>query len=111
MQQDHQGQDNKSWQEVISSTEFRELVLRKRNFIVPTVIIFSLFYMTLPILTGFTTLLNGNAIGAITWAWLYAYATIPVTWLVCHLYLSQAAKWDEISKLVYKQSHDEKESE
>lgn len=53
-----------------------------------------IFYFGLPVLTGFTTVLNGSVIGAITWAYVYAFAQFVMTWTLLHLYVRQANKWD-----------------
>lgn len=82
------------WERVAGTSAFQELMLSKRNFIIPTTIFFLVFYMGLPVLAGFTTVLNGQVIGAITWAYVYAFAQFIMTWTILHLYVSWANKWD-----------------
>jgi len=38
---------------------FKDLMRRKKKALVPAVIFFLVFYMSLPVLAGFTTLLDG----------------------------------------------------
>ena len=39
-------------------------------------------------------LLNTPAIGAISWAWLFALTQFVMTWVLCGLYAKKAAKFD-----------------
>jgi uncharacterized membrane protein (DUF485 family) len=51
----------------IAETEaFKELVRRKRAFLIPTVVFVLLFFIMLPILSIFTDVLDGKVIGAIS---------------------------------------------
>lgn len=83
----------------VEETEsFRELVRQKRAFLVPTVIFTLLFFIMLPILTIFTTVLNGRAVGAITWAYLYAFAQFFLAWIVTFIYWRKAGRFDELAR-------------
>ncbi|AHY47865.1 putative membrane protein [Rubrobacter radiotolerans] len=84
------------WVRVERTSAFKELISSKKAFIIPATIFFMAFYFGLPVLTGFTTLLNGEAIGAITWAYVYAFAQFIMTWTLLHLYVSRANRWDEL---------------
>ncbi|WP_226375469.1 DUF485 domain-containing protein [Effusibacillus dendaii] len=80
----------------MQSSAFQSLIAQKRNFIVPATVFFLVFYFILPILTGFTTSLNGKVIGVINWAYLYAFAQFIMTWGLCHLYMSKANGYDKL---------------
>jgi uncharacterized membrane protein (DUF485 family) len=83
----------------IAETEaFGELVRRKRAFLVPTVVFVLLFFITLPILSIFTDVLDGKVIGAISWAYLYAFAQFFLAWIVTFLYWRKANRWDELAR-------------
>ena len=84
------------WRRVEHTPAFRELIRRKKAFIIPATIFFLAFYFGLPILAAFTTVLNFTVIGAISGAYLYAFAQFAMTWILMHLYVSQANKWDGI---------------
>jgi uncharacterized membrane protein (DUF485 family) len=84
------------WVRVERTSAFKELVRRKKAFIVPATIFFFVFYFGLPVLAGFTTVLNGEVIGSITWAYLYAFAQFAMTWILMHLYVSRANRWDDL---------------
>jgi uncharacterized membrane protein (DUF485 family) len=69
---------------------------KKKAFIIPATIFFLVFYFGLPVLAAFTTLLNFQVIGAISGAYVYAFAQFAMTWILMHIYVSQANKWDAI---------------
>ena len=86
----------KEWDRVAQTPAFKDLMRRKKAFLVPAVIFFLVFYMSLPVLAGFTTVLDGPAIGEVTWAYVFAFAQFPMTWILCHLYRNRANKWDRL---------------
>ena len=84
------------WLRIERTSAFKELVRKKKSFIIPATIFFFVFYFGLPVLAGFTTVLDGYAIGAITWAYVYAFAQFAMTWILMHMYISRANRWDEL---------------
>ncbi len=92
----------KDWKSIEQSSSFQELIRQKKAFIIPATIFFIIFYFTLPILTGYTTVLNGKAIGVINWAYVYAFAQFAMTWILCHMYMNKANKFDKIVEEVKK---------
>jgi uncharacterized membrane protein (DUF485 family) len=84
------------WIRIERTSAFKELVRSKKAFIVPATIFFFVFYFGLPVLAGFTTVLDGYAIGSITWAYVYAFAQFAMTWILMHLYVSRANRWDDL---------------
>ena len=95
----------------IAKTEaFEELVRRKRAFLVPTVVFVLLFFIMLPVLSIFTDVLDGKVIGAISWAYLYAFAQFFLAWIVTFLYWRRANRWDELAKEARKEAPEVEES-
>lgn len=84
------------WSRVAQTSAFQDLMQKKKIFIIPATIFFFIFYMGLPVLAGFTTVLNAQVIGALSLAWIYALAQFIMTWTLLHLYVSQANKWDNL---------------
>jgi uncharacterized membrane protein (DUF485 family) len=84
------------WLRIERTPAFKELVQKKKGFIIPATIFFLIFYFGLPVLAGFTTVLNGYAIGSITWAYVYAFAQFAMTWILMHIYVSRANRWDDL---------------
>jgi uncharacterized membrane protein (DUF485 family) len=88
----------------IAETEaFKELVRRKRAFLIPTVVFVLLFFIMLPILSIFTDVLDSKVIGAITWAYLYAFAQFLLAWIVTFLYWRKSKRWDELARKARKE--------
>ena len=86
------------YSEIAEAPAFKELVSRKRAFLVPTVIFVLLFFIMLPILSIFTDVLDGKAIGAISWAYVYAFAQFFLAWVVTFVYWRKADRWDELAR-------------
>jgi uncharacterized membrane protein (DUF485 family) len=84
------------WIRVERTSAFGELMRRKKAFIIPATIFFIVFYFGLPFLAAFTTVLNFTVVGAITGAYVYAFAQFAMTWILMHLYVNQANKWDAV---------------
>lgn len=84
------------WVRVERTSAFRELTQKRRAFILPATIFFLVFYFGLPFLTAFTTVLDVNVIGAINLAYVYAFAQFVMTWVLMHLYVSRANRWDNL---------------
>lgn len=84
------------WLRVERTSAFHELMQKKKAFIIPATIFFIVFYFGLPILAAFTTVLNFTVVGAITGAYVYAFAQFAMTWILMHLYVNRANKWDAI---------------
>jgi uncharacterized membrane protein (DUF485 family) len=89
-------ESNNEWVRVERTSAFKELVKRKRAFIIPATIFFMLFYFGLPFLAAFTTVLNVKVLGPLTLAYVYAFAQFAMTWIIMHLYVSRANKWDDL---------------
>lgn len=79
---------------ISESVEFKELVKKKNKFIVPISILFLGLYILLPILTSFTSALDGKAFGDITWVWIYSLGLFVMTWVLCMTYVKKAASFD-----------------
>ncbi|ATF12733.1 DUF485 domain-containing protein [Brevibacillus sp. HB1.2] len=91
-----QKKDAVDYAKVIQSATFKELLRRKKAFILPSSIFFFVFYFTLPILTSYFTVLNQPAFGAISWAWVFAFAQFVMTWGLCILYTRRAEQFDQL---------------
>ena len=87
---------HEEWVRVERTSAFRELTQKRKAFILPATIFFFVFYFGLPFLTAFTTVLDVNVIGAINLAYIYAFAQFAMTWILMHLYVSRANRWDDL---------------
>lgn len=88
------GHEKLDYSKIAQSDSFQHLIRTKRKFIFMMAAFFLTFYFTLPILTSYSTILNQTAIGAITWAWLFAFAQFVMTWTLTGLYARKARKFD-----------------
>lgn len=86
---------------IAESTEFKDLKRKKSKFILPITIFFLLSYISLPILTSYTTILNNNAFGDIAWVWIYALALFVMTWVLCMVYVRRANEFDKEAKQIF----------
>ncbi len=84
------------WVRVERTSAFKELIKSKRAFIIPATIFFMVFYFGLPFLAAFTTVLNVKVLGPLSLAYVYAFAQFAMTWILMHLYVSRANKWDQM---------------
>ncbi|MED4799408.1 DUF485 domain-containing protein [Bacillus atrophaeus] len=86
-----------NYKQIAESPSFQTFLKQKRAFIVPVTIFFFVFYFFLPVLTSYFTFLNKPAIGAVSWAWLFAMAQFVMTWTLSTLYSRKAAQFDRFA--------------
>lgn len=87
---------NDEWVRVERTAAFEELRRKKKAFVIPATIFFFVFYFGLVVLASYTTFLNVEVVGAITWIYIYAFAQFAMTWILMHVYLSRANRWDDL---------------
>ena len=92
------------------TASFKELVRQKHAFLVPTVVFVFLFFIALPVLSIFTNVLDGKVIGAITWAYLYAFAQFFLAWIVTFVYWRKAGRWDELASRAREEATEKEEA-
>ena len=91
-------QRNIDYAHILETTQFKAFEHHKKTFIIPITIGFLAFYMGLPVLAAFGHgVLNHPAIGAITWAWIYAFAQFIMTWTLCGIYSVKARGFDKLA--------------
>jgi uncharacterized membrane protein (DUF485 family) len=87
------------WRAIEASPEFRELVARKRRFVVPAAIFSLAFFLTYLFLAAFATGLMSSRIGGVSVAWLLAVSQVLMTWAVTWLYLRKSDReWDPLQQ-------------
>jgi uncharacterized membrane protein (DUF485 family) len=94
------GAPKRDYSSIVKSDVFQSLMARKKRFILPWSLFFLTFYFILPVVTSYSEILNQPAIGAITWAWLFAAAQFIMTWTLCMLYSRKAKAFDAIAASV-----------
>ena len=93
--------DSTPYSEIAQSPRFQALLARKKQFLIPLSAFFFVFYFAPPMMTSyFPSVVNIRAIGAITWAWLFAFAQFVMIWTLCALYVKKAASFDADAEAV-----------
>lgn len=85
---------------LIETPEFKALVSRKNKFMTPYVIFFLITFFLFPILTGYTTVLEGKAMGFINWTWMYAWGLFVMTWVFSTIYTKKATSFDKEAEAI-----------
>ena len=83
------------FERLIDTPEFKALSKRKSKFLTPYVIFFSLAYAILPFLTAYTNVLEGHAIGYITWTWIYSFGLFAMVWTLSTIYTRKSTGFDK----------------
>lgn len=73
------------------------IIRAKWRFMIPMLVLVLIFYFMLPIsLAFFPDVMNQTSfIPGVSWAWLYAFLQIPMTWIVGFIYHVKAKKFDQ----------------
>jgi uncharacterized membrane protein (DUF485 family) len=91
------------WQEIASSSDFRELIREKRNFILPATVFFLFYYFGFLIFVGyFPTVAETNVIGSINVAYLAALSEFVMAWALVFLYVRRAGFFDKLTHAILK---------
>jgi uncharacterized membrane protein (DUF485 family) len=79
------------WERFAASSAFRELLRRKRAFVVPATVFFIVYYFALPVLVGyFPEFMNRKVLGAVNIAYLFALSP--------GLYVRAANRFDRMAQ-------------
>ena len=91
----------KRWEEISSSTDFKELVRAKFRIILPATLFFIVYYFALPVLVGYAPqLMERKIIGNVNIAYLFALSQFFVAWIIAALYLRAAGRFDAMAKKI-----------
>jgi uncharacterized membrane protein (DUF485 family) len=87
--------DDGVWEHVSNMDEFKLLLLAKKEFVVPAVITFVVYYFLLPISVGYFPGVMDKRVGAVNLAYLFALSQFFVAWAIAALYVRGARKFDD----------------
>jgi uncharacterized membrane protein (DUF485 family) len=94
-----EGRAEFDWRAIEASPEFRELVARKRRFVVPAASFSMTFFLAYLFLAAFATDLMGSRIAGVSVAWLLAVSQVLMTWAITWLYLRKSDReWDPLER-------------
>jgi uncharacterized membrane protein (DUF485 family) len=87
------------WERFAASSAFRELLRRKRAFVVPATVFFIVYYFALPVLVGyFPEFMNRKVIGAVNIAYIFALSQFVMAWILAGLYVRAANRFDRMAQ-------------
>src|SRR4051794_5158460 len=92
--------DDAVWDHVANMDEFQLLLLAKKEFIIPAVVTFVVYYFLLPISVGYFPAFMDKRIGPVNLAYLFALSQFFVAWLIAALYVRGARKFDDFGKRI-----------
>lgn len=84
------------WEQIASSPKFITLMKRKKRFLILSTIFFVAYYFALPVLAGYTDLLNGTIFGAINGIYLFALSQFFMAWILALIYVRHANQLDQL---------------
>ncbi len=100
--------ESSEWHQIMQAPAYKELVKGKRKFVI-TVVAFSLvFFMIMTVLSTFTTVLNGQAVGSMTWGVVYGSAHFAVALILSCVYVYRANKWDRLAEEVRQETSEKR---
>ena len=83
------------WEAIAASDRFKRLLRAKRRFIVPAMIIFVIYYFSLPVLVGYARpFMERRIFGDVNLAYLFALSQFFMAWLIAALYVRAANRFD-----------------
>jgi uncharacterized membrane protein (DUF485 family) len=80
-----------------ASAGFRELVKKKKKFLLSSAILFLGLYILFPLIISYTNVLDASFIGDISWSWVYALGLFVMTWILVTVYMKKAAEFDRMA--------------
>lgn len=84
------------WERVAAMDEFKQLLKKKAEFVIPATIFFIVYYFLLPISVGyFPKFMERPVIGPVNIAYLFALSQFVVAWAIAWLYVRAARGFDE----------------
>src|SRR5215210_2092288 len=85
---------HEEWVRVERTPALRENSQKRKVLLISATIFFLAFFFVFVFLAAFTTVLNSKAVGPLTWAYIYGLAQFAMTWILMHIYVGRANKWD-----------------
>jgi uncharacterized membrane protein (DUF485 family) len=89
------------WDRIAASKQFKQLLSRKKAFILPAFAFFFVYYFLLPISVGYApNFMSKRVFGMVNLAYLFALSQFVVGWIIAWLYIKASAKFDLLSKVI-----------
>lgn len=91
---------DRDWEEVARDETFRHLVAEKKGFIVPSTIVFLVYYFALIVFIGFFTFLNTKIFASVNWVHVFALSQFAMAWTIAVLYTRKANRFDQLAAVL-----------
>lgn len=90
------------WDELYNSAEYKMLVQKRRRFVIPILIFFTIYFMLLLVIQGyFPSFSSTPVVGSLNIGYLFAVSQLPVAWILCFYYIKYSRDvLDQLSKKV-----------
>jgi uncharacterized membrane protein (DUF485 family) len=89
------------WDSVAQDPEFRSLVQARRTFVIPATVFFIVYYLALPLSTGFAPqVMNRPVWGPLTLAYVFAFSQFAMVWILLALYMRRARRFDDMAAAI-----------
>jgi len=101
MEQQTGGPSRIDWNQIAATTEFQQLLVVKRRFIVRATLFFVVYYFALPVLVGWVPqLMSRPILGPLNIAYVFALSQFFMAWCIAALYVREAARWDQVASQI-----------
>ncbi|MGA2961634.1 MAG: DUF485 domain-containing protein [Candidatus Korobacteraceae bacterium] len=100
------------WNRIVESSQFRDLVKAKRDFILPAFLLFAGYCLLMPLLTAFAPQVMASKVAGVSVAYWFGISVILLAWVIVWLYVNAAARFDVLANdIVVEAKHHAKKSE
>lgn len=97
------------FEKIEESPGFRNLLKKKKAFLIPSTLLFLGLYILFPIIISYSDVLNASFIGDISWSWIYALGLFIMTWTLVTVYMKKSAEFDRMANETLKEFNYEEE--
>lgn len=98
------------FEKIERSEGFKDLMRKKKQFLIPTTALFLGLYLAFNIVISYTNWLDAPITGDIPWVWVFAFGLFAMTWILVTVYMKKAARFDKMAEETLKEfGYNEKE--
>ena len=89
------------FERIAATAEFKNLVARKKRFILPTFVFFFVFYFALLFLVGHAPAwMKIRVVGSVNVAYLFGLSQFVVSWIIAYRYTKVTSRFDVLAKQI-----------
>jgi uncharacterized membrane protein (DUF485 family) len=108
MQQAHHHMTGRDWDRLANDPEYKELLGRRRRFVIPATLCCLIAYLALPISIALApNTMRAAVLGPLTGAVIFAIALVAFSLSLLVLYLIKADKFDARAEKIAEHAHEE----